>query len=94
MRYLGRKSGHAGAVGFAVALCLSGGVTTARADTVLDWNATAAGLPIVAPPVLARVMATMHGAVHDAVNAIEPRYEAYRAIEAPPGASIDAAAAP
>jgi hypothetical protein len=36
----------------------------------------------------------MHGAVHDAVNSIEPRYEAHRfAVEAPVGASQDAAAA-
>jgi len=76
------------------ALCLSAGVGTARADAVLDWNATAAALPIPAPPVHARVMAAMHGAVHDAINAIEPRFEAYRfSIETPAGASIDAAAA-
>jgi len=60
----------------------------------MDWNATAAALPIAAPPVMARVMAAMHGAVHDAINAIEPRYEPYRfRIEAPAGASKDAAAA-
>jgi len=75
-------------------LSLAAGVATARADTVMDWNATAAALPIPAPPVLARVMATMHGAIHDAINAIEPRYETYRfRIDAPSGASIDAAAA-
>ncbi|MEO7243695.1 MAG: vanadium-dependent haloperoxidase [Rubrivivax sp.] len=76
------------------ALWLSGALGTARADVVLDWNAAAAALPIPAPPVLARVMATMHGAVHDAINAIEPRFEAYRfPVAAPAGASIDAAAA-
>ena len=66
----------------------------ARADAVLDWNAIATELPIAAPPVMARVLATMHGAMHDAVNSIDPRYQAYRfAVAAPPGASKDAAAA-
>lgn len=75
-------------------LCFASAVQHARADVVMDWNATAAALPIAAPPVMARVMAAMHGAVHDAINAIEPRYEAYRfKIEAPAAASKDAAAA-
>lgn len=75
-------------------LCLSGAMGSARADAVLDWNATAAALPIPVPPVMARVMASMHGAVHDAINAIEPHYETYRfPVEAPAGASKDAAVA-
>ncbi len=75
-------------------LCLSGAMGSARADAVLDWNATAAALPITVPPVMARVMASMHGAVHDALNAIEPQYETYRfPVEAPAGASKDAAVA-
>jgi hypothetical protein len=77
-----------------VALCLSAGIGKARADAVMDWNATAAALPIPAPPVMARIMASMHGAIHDAVNAIEPRFDTYRfPIEAAAGASKDAAAA-
>ena len=84
----------AGAAAVVAALWLSGAIGTARADAVLDWNATAAALPIPAPPVQARVMAAMHGAVHDAVNAIEPRFESNRlSIEAAAGASKDAAAA-
>jgi hypothetical protein len=94
MRSVTRKYQRAWAAAVVATLCLSGVIGTARADAVLDWNATAAALPIPAPPVLARVMAAMHGAVHDAINAIEPRYETYRfPIEAPAGASIDAAAA-
>ena len=94
MRSVTRKFQRAWASAAVAALCLSGAIGSARADAVLDWNATAAALPIPAPPVLARVMATMHGAVHDAINAIEPRYETYRfSIEAPASASIDAAAA-
>jgi hypothetical protein len=94
MRSVAKKCQRAWAAAVVAALCLSGAIGTARADAVLDWNATAAALPIPAPPVLARIMAAMHGAVHDAINAIEPRYETYRfSIEAPAGASIDAAAA-
>lgn len=94
MRSVTCKGQCAVAASVVAALCLSGAIGAARADTVMDWNATAAALPIPAPPVLARVMAAMHGAVHDAINAIEPRYEAHRfSIEAPAGASKDAAVA-
>ncbi|MEO7402582.1 MAG: vanadium-dependent haloperoxidase [Burkholderiales bacterium] len=66
----------------------------ARADAVLAWNATAADLPIAAPPVMARVMAAMHGAMFDSVNSIEGRHTQYRfAVTAPTGASAEAAAA-
>jgi hypothetical protein len=75
-------------------LIASAGIHGARADVVTDWNAIAAGLPIPAPPVMARVLAAMHGAMHDAVNSIDPRYEHYRfPVPAPAGASKDAAAA-
>ena len=53
----------------------------ARADTVTDWNAnasnaifTVAGQP---PPVGVLHMAMVQGAVYDAVNAIDGRYEPY-----------------
>jgi hypothetical protein len=86
-----RRSLSAAAAAF---VCVSAAIQPARADAVLDWNATAAGLPIPAPPVQARIMAAMHGAVHDAINAIEPRYEFYRgSLDAAAGASKDAAAA-
>ena len=75
-------------------LCVSGAIGSARADAVMDWNATAAALPITVPPVHARVMAAMHGAIHDAINSIEPQHETYRfPVEAPAGASKDAAVA-
>jgi hypothetical protein len=94
MKSFTRKFQHALAASAIATLCLPGGSGTARADTVMDWNATAAALPIPVPPVQARVMAAMHAAVHDAINAIEPRYETYRiSIQAAPGASKDAAAA-
>jgi hypothetical protein len=71
------------------------GVTAARADVVQDWNATAiAQMPTATPPVMSRVLAAMHGAMHDAVNSIEQRYEPYRfAVQAPASASKEAAAA-
>ena len=88
------KNQHASAATVVATLCLSVAISTARADTVTDWNATAAALPIAAPPVHARVMAAMHGAVHDAINSVEPRYKTYRfTVEAPTGASKDAAVA-
>ena len=94
MKSVTQASQHAFAASVVAVLSLSGAIGTARADVVMDWNATAAALPIPAPPVLARVMAAMHGAVHDAVNAIEPHYDTYRfSIEASAGASKDAAAA-
>ncbi len=94
MRSVILKSQRAFAAAVVATLCLSGAIGSARADTVLDWNATAAALPIAVPPIHARVMAAMHGAVHDAINSIEPHYETYRfPVEAPAGASKDAAVA-
>ena len=88
------KSRRPFAAAVVATLCLSGSIGLARADAVMDWNATAAALPITAPPVHARVMAAMHGAVHDAINAIEPHHETYRfQVEASPSASKDAAVA-
>lgn len=88
------KSQRAFAAAIVATLCLPGAVGSARADAVLDWNATAAALPIAVPPIHARVMAAMHGAVHDAINSIEPQHETYRfPVEAAAGASKDAAVA-
>jgi len=52
----------------------------ARADTVTDWNQHAANALAVAgqtPPVSVLHLAMVHGAVYDAVNAIDRRYEPY-----------------
>ena len=88
------KSQRAFAAAVVATLCLSGAIGPARADAVMDWNATAAALPIAVPPIHARVMAAMHGAIHDAINSIEPHHETYRLpVEAPAGASQDAAVA-
>jgi hypothetical protein len=74
-------------------------VTTfhAHADAVTDWNQTAvrASEVAVAPvPVQMRMMAIVHAAIFDAVNAIERKYSVYAVeVTAAPGASPEAAAA-
>ena len=73
-------------------------VPGAHADTIPDWNlVTAKALQTAkAGTGLAhsRVYAMVHGAVFDAVNAIDRRYQSYAAdLKARPGASQDAAAA-
>jgi len=74
-------------------LCLS---TSAYADAVTDWSAIA--LPVVGtaggPPIQFRMMAMTHIAMHDALNAIDPRYDTYTVMSAGnPNASPDAAVA-
>jgi len=84
--------------GFALAVCaallLSG---LAEADVVTDWNQTALRATEVAgfgPPPQARVMAMVHAAVYDAVNAIDRRHTVYAVdVKAPAGASVESAAA-
>jgi len=71
---------------------------TAQADVVTDWNevadnASASTLP-PGPPPRNRVTAMTQIAVHDALNAIDPRYASYTQIpKAKAGASPDAAVA-
>jgi hypothetical protein len=55
--------------------------TSARADVIMDWNARADALSAekrMAPPPTARMMALVHVAMFEAINAIERRYEPYR----------------
>ncbi|HEX2113137.1 MAG TPA: vanadium-dependent haloperoxidase [Alphaproteobacteria bacterium] len=84
------------------ALCLGalinlGAAFGARADVVVDWNAKAEAIAVekrMLPPLNARVMAIMHVAMFEAVNAIERRYTSYRLnLAAERGASKEAAAA-
>lgn len=68
----------------------------ARADVVIDWNVIAEGVAprFGAPQLQSRAQAMVQIAVHDALNAIEPRYARYTTIgAAAAGASPDAAAA-
>lgn len=69
----------------------------ARADVVTDWYATASAVTASNNPggvFVPRSLALVHLAIHDAVNAVDRRYEPY-AIDtrAPDGTSLEAAAA-
>ena len=88
-----------------VLLLLLGWTGLARADTVLDWNATAASAAFAAGldnPTdgcvdalhESRMFAMMHAAIHDALNGIERRSQPY-ALDArvQPGSSPEAAVA-
>jgi hypothetical protein len=68
----------------------------ARADVVTDANARAAEIVSKHPatPVAVRMMAVVQVSVFEAVNAITGRYPGHRsAVQAAPGASVDAAVA-
>jgi hypothetical protein len=72
--------------------------TVAKADVVLDWNATAVAAMLAQTPApnpfqQARFMAITQLAVFEAVNATTGRYEPYLGtVDAPEGASTEAAA--
>jgi hypothetical protein len=85
-------------------------LTVQRGDVVLDWNAALLNvvrdwttlsddpytnrIVTAAPPLVARNLAMVHGAMYDALNAFERAYEPFLADgEAPAGASPLAAAA-
>ncbi len=86
-------AGRMGAVGLLVLISLPGPV---RADVVTDWNPTtlrAAAAAGLNPQRQHRVAAMVHAAMHDAVNSVAPRYEAYAVQVSPSGeASVEAAA--
>jgi hypothetical protein len=62
-------------------------------DVVRDWNDAARSQPFGNPLRLARILAIMHAAQHDAVNGARPRYETYASTLRTPGADPVAAAA-
>jgi len=69
-----------------------------RANAVTHWNAVASDAFAPSqgtnPMVQSRTLAIVHAAIHDAINAIDRRYEPYTAgLAAAPGASVDAAVA-
>lgn len=70
----------------------------ARGNAVTQWN-TIAGEAFVPtegtnPMAQSRTLAILHAAIHDALNAIEPRFAAYTpGLPATPGASVDVAVA-
>jgi PAP2 superfamily len=71
--------------------------TSVSADVISDWNETAVGVVTarqVPPPQAERIMAMVHVAMFDAVNAIERRYQPVIArVPSPMTASSEAAAA-
>ena len=73
-------------------------VGRASVDEVARWNQLATDATIAAktnPLAESRIFAILHVAIHDAVNAVDPRYEPYqpRTSPAPAGASAEAAIA-
>ena len=62
-------------------------------DVVRDWNDTARSQAFANPVQLARILAIMHAAQHDAVNGAQPRFETYAATLHDPYADAEAAAA-
>ena len=82
----------------AAALLAINVVARASVDEVVRWNQVATEATVAAkinPLAESRTFAIMHAAIHDAVNAVEPRYEPYqpRTSLAPAGASMEAAIA-
>src|SRR5271157_3174842 len=69
----------------------------ASADEVTRWNqiaTDASTTPNTDPLTETRIFSILHVAIHDAVNAVESRYEPYLPRTSPaPGASVDAAIA-
>jgi PAP2 superfamily len=97
-----QKRGVAGLLVAAAALLSLALSAPARADTVTDWNTTALTALTAAPPggagqppqVATIHLAMVHGAVYDAVNAIDGGYQPYLAApQAQRWHSKDAAAA-
>jgi hypothetical protein len=81
----------------ALAAALAAGPARAAADEALRWNRVAADAAAAAntdPLTESRTFAILHAAIHDAMNAVEPRYETFlpRPRRAA-GASVEAAAA-
>jgi hypothetical protein len=87
-----------GLVAAAASLAVLAVPAVARADAVTDWNLIASGAIVGTagqpPPVSALSFAMVHGAVYDAVNAIDQRHQPYLVEPAAnPWDSKDAAAA-
>src|SRR5206468_9046740 len=76
---------------------LSTGSAIAATDPVSNWNSIAIQAAISAGQngvTGSRTLAMVHVAIHDALNAIDSRYERYAFTgTAPPGASVEAAIA-
>ena len=61
-------------------------VSRASVDEVTRWNQIATDATVAAktnPLAESRIFAILHVAIHDAVNAVEPRYEPYQPKDIP-----------
>src|SRR5882724_11003524 len=80
-----------------ITLILTGLSGPVSADVITDWNEKAVAFVVkqrLLPPQAERVIASVHLAMFDAVNSIEPRYRPYRlAVITTKDASPEAAAA-
>ena len=78
-------------------MILTGLSCPVSADAITDWNEKAVALATkhrLLPPQAERVIASVHVAMFDAVNSIEPRYRPYLVATTPrKGVSKEAAAA-
>jgi hypothetical protein len=81
--------------GVVMAVALSAfGATRAHADVVQDWNVEALRMVFPAGPPQARILAMVHIAMHDAINAVTGKYETYAPkVDVPPSTSAVAAGA-
>src|SRR5690606_11718048 len=88
------KSGLAAAISLIAMFCGAASLATERADAVLAWNEIMVQTTATQNPFSqARLAAITQLAVFEATNAISGEYEPYLgAIDAPPGASLEAAA--
>jgi len=66
---------------------------SAHADAVTEWNALAVGCANRAGPTVLLDLALVHAAMHDAIQAIEKRYQPYLATPPANGTESRAAAA-
>jgi hypothetical protein len=83
--------------GLALGAAVLASPLVANADAVMDWNEVALKAVVTArqsAPMSVRSMAVVHTAMFDAMNAVQPRYRAFRFDgTAPQGANADAAGA-
>ena len=86
---------HSKLAGVALAIAAVVGVNSpAQADVVHDWNIEALRVTFNVGPPQARVLAIVHVAMHDAINAVTGEYETYAPkVAVPPVTSATAAGA-
>jgi hypothetical protein len=85
--------GCAAVLAFAAASPVASARDGSSGEVVRDWNDTARSQPFENSLRLARILAILHAAQHDAVNGAQPRYETYVSTLHDPGADAEAAAA-